>query len=112
MFAPAKLNLYLHITGRRDDGYHNLDSLVAFAGVGDEIRLEPSEDFHFTVEGPQAAALQKENADDNLVVKAARSLAVSISLRSNLVKCIAAAAATSATCSGLRAPTIAPVTAG
>jgi 4-diphosphocytidyl-2-C-methyl-D-erythritol kinase len=74
-FAPAKLNLYLHITGRRPDGYHDLDSLVAFAGVGDEIRLEPAESFSFSIEGPQAAALAHETADDNLVVKAAKSLA-------------------------------------
>ena len=38
MEAPAKLNLYLNVTGRRDDGYHELDSLVAFASVGDRLR--------------------------------------------------------------------------
>ena len=37
MEAPAKLNLYLHVTGRRDNGYHELDSLVAFASVGDRL---------------------------------------------------------------------------
>ena len=37
-FAPAKVNLYLHVTGRRDDGYHLLDSLVAFADIGDRLR--------------------------------------------------------------------------
>jgi 4-diphosphocytidyl-2-C-methyl-D-erythritol kinase len=74
-FAPAKLNLYLHITGRRPDGYHDLDSLVAFAGVGDELLLEPADKFEFIVEGPQAAALAHEKHDDNLVVKAAKSLA-------------------------------------
>ena len=74
-FAPAKLNLYLHITGRRADGYHDLDSLVAFAGIGDKIQLEPSETFEFKIEGPQAAALKDEPIDDNLVVKAAISLA-------------------------------------
>jgi 4-diphosphocytidyl-2-C-methyl-D-erythritol kinase len=74
-FAPAKINLYLHITGRREDGYHDLDSLVAFAGVSDEIRLEASEAFSFVVEGPQGAHLNGEPAADNLVVKAARSFA-------------------------------------
>ncbi len=74
-FAPAKLNLYLHITGRNDRGYHDLDSLVAFAGVGDDVRLEPADGFHFTIEGPQAAALRNEPTDNNLVVKAAKSLA-------------------------------------
>lgn len=78
-FAPAKLNLYLHITGRRADGYHDLDSLVAFAGVGDEVRLEPAETFSVIIEGPQAAALKTEDASHNLVVKAAHSLATLVS---------------------------------
>ena len=75
VFAPAKLNLYLHITGRRADGYHDLDSLVAFAGVGDEIVLEDAPRFDFIIEGPQAAHLKGESSDDNLVVKAVKSLA-------------------------------------
>jgi 4-diphosphocytidyl-2-C-methyl-D-erythritol kinase len=78
-FAPAKLNLYLHITGRRDDGYHHLDSLVAFAGVGDDIRYEPAHEsdnlFQFVIEGPQAASLENADVNDNLVFKAAQSLA-------------------------------------
>src|ERR1700743_2735050 len=40
--APAKVNLFLHVTGRRADGYHLLDSLVVFAGVGDALRGEPA----------------------------------------------------------------------
>ncbi|MDE2029215.1 MAG: 4-(cytidine 5'-diphospho)-2-C-methyl-D-erythritol kinase [Alphaproteobacteria bacterium] len=75
-FAPAKLNLYLHVTGRRADGYHDLDSLVAFATIGDEIRLRPAQDFSFVVEGPQADALAREDRDANLAVAAAQSLAV------------------------------------
>ena len=74
-FAPAKINLYLHITGRRPDGYHILDSLVTFAGVGDEIRLEPAPRFDFITDGPQAALLKKEPVENNLVVRAARMLA-------------------------------------
>lgn len=78
-FAPAKLNLYLHITGRQADGYHDLDSLVAFAGVGDEIRfappLESDHAFLFAIEGPQAAFLNGADFNDNLVVKAAHCLA-------------------------------------
>ena len=74
-FAPAKINLYLHITGRRPDGYHMLDSLVSFAGAGDEIRLEPAPRFDFIIDGPQAGALKKEPADKNLVVRAAQALA-------------------------------------
>ena len=75
MFAPAKINLYLHVTDRRPDGYHDLDSLVAFVGVGDEVVLEPAESFSFVIEGEQAEPLQAEPADNNLVVKAVRSLA-------------------------------------
>lgn len=74
-FAPAKLNLYLHVTGRRADGYHDLDSLVAFAGIGDELRLEPAPHFSFVIEGPQAPALEGHPPDNNLVVKAAHALA-------------------------------------
>jgi 4-diphosphocytidyl-2-C-methyl-D-erythritol kinase len=74
-FAPAKINLYLHVTGRRPDGYHNLDSLVAFSGVGDEIQLEPAKSFSFKLEGPYGAALNGEPLSDNLVAKAAASLA-------------------------------------
>ncbi len=71
--APAKVNLYLHVTGRRDDGFHLLDSLVAFAGVHDTIRAEPADGLSLQVDGPFAAALDGE--DDNLVLRAARGLA-------------------------------------
>ncbi len=74
-FAPAKINLYLHITGRREDGYHVLDSLVAFAGVGDEVRLKSAKSFDFVIEGPRAAELKNEPAENNLVVRAAQGLA-------------------------------------
>ena len=74
-FAPAKLNLYLHITGRRADGYHDLDSLVAFASIGDELSLSPAAAFSFELAGAQAGALAHEDQSNNLVVGAARSLA-------------------------------------
>lgn len=70
--APAKVNLYLHITGRRDDGYHELDSLVAFADIGDTITLLPADRFSFAIDGPFTNGLDH---DDNLVVKAARNFA-------------------------------------
>ncbi|WP_375571112.1 4-(cytidine 5'-diphospho)-2-C-methyl-D-erythritol kinase [Ahrensia marina] len=54
MLARAKLNLALHVTGQRADGYHLLDSLVAFADVGDEITTGPGEDDRLTVDGPFA----------------------------------------------------------
>lgn len=74
-FAPAKINLYLHVTGRREDGYHDLDSLVNFAGVGDELRLESADSFSFVIEGPQAQALSSEPIDSNLAVKALKNFA-------------------------------------
>jgi 4-diphosphocytidyl-2-C-methyl-D-erythritol kinase len=73
-FAPAKLNLYLHVTGRRSDGYHLLDSLVAFVDVGDDVVAAPAAALSLTLEGPQAAALAGA-PNDNLVWRAAERLA-------------------------------------
>lgn len=73
-FAPAKVNLYLHITGRRADGYHLLDSLIAFPDIGDSIRVEPAADLSLEIGGPEAASLVDE-AGENLVLRAARLLA-------------------------------------
>lgn len=74
-FAPAKINLCLHVTGRRADGYHLLDSLVVFAGVGDRVSATLEGPPSLTVEGPMAAGLSGEG--DNLVLRAARTLGVS-----------------------------------
>jgi 4-diphosphocytidyl-2-C-methyl-D-erythritol kinase len=71
--APAKINLTLHVLGRRADGYHDLESLVAFAGTGDGLSLEPGPDLALAVEGPTASLAGR--GADNLVVKAARLLA-------------------------------------
>lgn len=71
--APAKVNLSLAVIGRREDGYHRLDSLVAFARVSDEIRLDPLAPLSLVARGPMAGACGE--ADANLVVKAARLLA-------------------------------------
>ncbi|MBJ6124247.1 4-(cytidine 5'-diphospho)-2-C-methyl-D-erythritol kinase [Microvirga splendida] len=71
--APAKINLTLHVLGRRADGYHDLESLVAFAGTGDDLRLEPGTGLALHVDGP-TAPLAGSDAD-NLVMKAARLLA-------------------------------------
>lgn len=70
-FAPAKLNLALHVTGQRPDGYHLLDSLVAFADVGDRVTVAPAEGLTLTVTGPEAAGLTA--GEDNLVFRAART---------------------------------------
>ncbi len=77
-FAPAKINLYLHITGKRDNGYHLLDSLVAFTNIGDALYLESAPAFVLTIDGPMAGPLASEPADNNLVAKAAKSLALAL----------------------------------
>lgn len=69
-FAPAKINLTLHVTGRREDGYHLLDSLVVFAGVGDWIELRPADRLTLTIDGPEGNEL--EPGEENLVLRAAR----------------------------------------
>jgi 4-diphosphocytidyl-2-C-methyl-D-erythritol kinase len=71
--APAKINLTLHVLGRRADGYHDLESLVVFAGTGDDLRLDPGDILALEVGGP-TAPLAGSHAD-NLVLKAARLLA-------------------------------------
>ncbi len=71
--APAKINLWLHVTGRRPDCYHELDSLVAFADIGDILSIAPADDLRLAVSGPFAGAL--EAGADNLVLRAARALA-------------------------------------
>ena len=71
--APAKINLFLHVTGRRPDGYHLLESLVAFAGVHDRIEVRAGKGLSLEIEGPFAAAL--DAGGENLAVKAARALA-------------------------------------
>lgn len=76
--APAKINLYLHVTGRRDDGYHLLDSLVAFTNVGDEMGLEKAPSFAFEMKGPMASVLAGEDPEKNLAVRAARILAQTV----------------------------------
>lgn len=71
--APAKVNLYLHIVGRRADGLHLLESLVAFAEAGDMLYAEPADRLGLEVVGPFAGALAGEA--DNLVLRAANALA-------------------------------------
>lgn len=70
--APAKINLALHVTGRRDDGYHLLDMLVVFARYGDIIRIEPAEVDSFKVGGPFATGIPLDGG--NLVLKAREAL--------------------------------------
>ena len=71
--APAKVNLCLHVTGRRSDGYHLLSSLVVFADVCDVVSVAPSDGLSLALAGPEAASLTAE--PDNLVLRAAEGLA-------------------------------------
>jgi 4-diphosphocytidyl-2-C-methyl-D-erythritol kinase len=92
--APAKINLALHVLQRRPDGFHQLDSLVAFAGVSDWLGFEPKDRLELTVEGPTAAACG--SLEGNLVLKAAGALVKRVpDLKIGwfrLIKCLPAAA--------------------
>ncbi|MGA8584422.1 MAG: 4-(cytidine 5'-diphospho)-2-C-methyl-D-erythritol kinase [Roseiarcus sp.] len=92
--APAKINLTLRVIGRRADGYHELESLVAFAGLCDWIAFEPGRDLVLEVLGPRA--VEAGPIDENLVLRAARALAAHFSEvklgRFRLVKRLPAAA--------------------
>ena len=70
--APAKLNLYLHVTGRRADGYHELDSLVTFTALADTLEIASADALSLAVSGPFAEAL---GTGDNLAARAAAALA-------------------------------------
>jgi 4-diphosphocytidyl-2-C-methyl-D-erythritol kinase len=71
--AFAKVNLTLRILGKRQDGYHEIESLVVFADIGDHLALAPGGDITLEVEGPLAAQAGPDG--DNLVIKAAHALA-------------------------------------
>lgn len=73
--ARAKLNLYLRVVGRREDGYHLLDSLVAFCDLADTITVAPAGDLTLTIDGPLSGALAGESVQNNLVLRAGRALA-------------------------------------
>ncbi len=71
--APAKVNLTLRVVARRGDGYHEIESLVAFADFGDRLSLAPGNTIALTVRGANAA--QAGSGPENLVLKAAHALA-------------------------------------
>jgi 4-diphosphocytidyl-2-C-methyl-D-erythritol kinase len=78
--AAAKINLYLHVLGRREDGYHRLDSLIVFTDVRDILEVGPGSGLSLEVSGPAARALTDEK-DDNLVLRAARKLAAAAGIK-------------------------------
>jgi len=78
-FAPAKINLTLHVTGQREDGYHLLDSLVMFADVGDRISASVSEELDLVIEGPMAAGVP--TGADNIITHAANLMGATAQIR-------------------------------
>jgi 4-diphosphocytidyl-2-C-methyl-D-erythritol kinase len=74
--APAKINLTLHVIGRRADGFHDIESLVAFGGICDWLGYRPGGNLELEVVGPNA--LEAGAVGDNLVLRAARALAARI----------------------------------
>src|SRR5271167_3351823 len=80
--APAKLNLTLDVVGRRADGYHLLDSLVAFTEYGDTVEAVPGDGLSLVMDGPFGAKLAVDPAE-NLVLRAARLLAAEAGIRAD-----------------------------
>jgi len=72
-FAPAKINLFLHVGDKRSDGFHDLESLAVFVDVGDTLAFSPSPELSLALDGPFANGLEAEG--DNLVLRAAQALA-------------------------------------
>jgi len=68
--APAKINLALHVTGQREDGYHLLDMLVTFTEAGDVIRIRHADEDSFSISGRFASDLLQSGSSNNLVLKA------------------------------------------
>jgi 4-diphosphocytidyl-2-C-methyl-D-erythritol kinase len=71
-FAPAKVNLFLHVGPPRPDGFHPICSLFVFADVGDRLTAEPADTFSLAIDGPFAA--HAPPGEDNLVVRALAAL--------------------------------------
>lgn len=78
--APAKINLALHVTGRRADGYHELESLAVFTAFGDRILVEPTAADRFTIDGPFASGL--DTGAGNLALRARDALRRALDTRS------------------------------
>ncbi|HEY8964326.1 MAG TPA: 4-(cytidine 5'-diphospho)-2-C-methyl-D-erythritol kinase [Alphaproteobacteria bacterium] len=78
IIAPAKINLMLHYVGRREDGYHLMQSAVAFADIGDMLEIAQADAFSLTLDGPFAAHAPTGN--DNLVARAAAGAPIAVRL--------------------------------
>lgn len=91
IIAPAKVNLFLHITGKRDDGYHLLQSLVAFADIGDEIKVEEADSFSLSMNN-QDIPVDENNLVTQAVEKTANALNREPNIKVTLYKEIPAGA--------------------
>jgi 4-diphosphocytidyl-2-C-methyl-D-erythritol kinase len=80
--AKAKINLDLLITGRRDDGFHELDSIVGFADFGDELSAENHNGLSLSVTGPFADHL--DSNDHNLIIEAAKLICEAAKIKPNV----------------------------
>lgn len=88
--APAKINLALHVTGRRDDGYHLIDSIVVFVGMGDRLAARAADATTLQVDGPLAAGVP--TGPENLVLRAAGLFDPPVTAALHLTKRLPAAA--------------------
>ncbi|GLQ35857.1 4-diphosphocytidyl-2-C-methyl-D-erythritol kinase [Amylibacter marinus] len=82
--ARAKINLSLHVVGQREDGYHLLDSIVAFADFGDELTFAPAEKLDLRISGPFGSGLS--DGKDNLILRAAQRLSTGQGAQIDLLK--------------------------
>jgi len=78
--APAKINLFLHVLGRREDGYHEIESLISFTDFGDEIEVAEAETLSLSINGDYTSALS-DDIENNLIIKAARLLQAHTDIR-------------------------------
>ena len=85
--SPAKINLYLEVQGKTDDGYHELESLMTFCDIGDVIHIKKSNSFSLKLSGPFSKDLKVQN---NIIIKAVNLaetiLNKKINVRINLIK--------------------------
>ena len=83
-FAPAKINLTLHVTGRRADGYHMLDSLVMFADIGDRVMVRAAPGISLEVTGPTAAGVPTDRGNFALMAAELMGVGAAITVEKNL----------------------------
>lgn len=83
LFAPAKINLSLQVTGRRDDGYHNLNTLIGFTNVGDRITVNDAPAYALHVDGPFKAHAPAD--ESNLITRAVRLMEDSAQRKADIV---------------------------